>query len=57
MGAEEINSLGYDYFGLPKDAVYHLVFTFDHTSDTLTFEFISEQLQDILKVGGWIMLR
>ncbi len=46
-GAEEIGTLGYEFFGLPQDAVYHLEFTFAHTGDTLDLEFISQQLQDI----------
>jgi hypothetical protein len=47
-GAVEVNTLGYDFTGLPKDAVYHLVFTFDHSGDTLMLDFISQQVQDIL---------
>ena len=47
-GAQEINTLGYTYTGVPQDAVYHLSFTFAHTGSTLDLEFISQQLQDVL---------
>lgn len=35
-GAVAVNTLGYDYFG---DAIYHMVYTFSHTSPTLVIRF------------------
>lgn len=41
------NSLGYDYQGFPMDAVYHLVFTFDHTAPDFSLAFFAENLQSM----------
>lgn len=46
-GAVEVQTLGYEFWGIPEDAVYHPVFTFAHAGDTLDLTFISQQLQDI----------
>ncbi len=47
-GAEEVQTLGYTFYGGPMDAVYHLEFTFTHTGTTLDLAFISQQLQALL---------
>lgn len=43
-GAAEINTLGYEFYG---DSVYRLSFTFNHTGDSLKFNFAGFGLQDV----------
>jgi uncharacterized repeat protein (TIGR01451 family) len=47
-GASEVKTLGYMFYDIPLDSVYHLVFTLPHTGESLDLEFISEQLQGVL---------
>jgi hypothetical protein len=44
-GAAENNTLGYTAGGMPMDAVYHLTFTFPHSSNTLGVNFAALGLQ------------
>jgi hypothetical protein len=47
-GSAESNTLGYQFAGVPMDAVYPLKFTFAHTEPTLTLNFVgSSNLQGI----------
>ena len=43
-GAEEVNVFGYP---LGEDAVYHLEFSFDHSDDSIAFNFLASGLQGI----------
>lgn len=43
-GASEVNTLGY---GSPSDAVYHLSYTFSHTSSSVVFYFNATNLQGL----------
>ncbi len=44
-GVAETNSLGYLYADRPMDAVYHLGFSFPHSTDSLTLDFYASGLQ------------
>ena len=46
-GAVENQSLGYDFQGIPQDAVYRLFLTFDHEGETLELDFEAAGLQQI----------
>jgi hypothetical protein len=47
-GSAEINTLGYQFAGIPMDAVYPLKFTFSHEEPSLTLNFVgSSNLQGI----------
>jgi hypothetical protein len=46
-GAVEVHTLGYEYTGNPKDAVYHLSFDFPHSTDTLELDFSGMGLQPL----------
>jgi hypothetical protein len=43
-GATAINTLGYKWGPAPMDAVYHMIYSFDHTSDTLELKFAGSGL-------------
>ncbi len=46
-GAEENNTLGYEFGVLPMDAIYHVTFTINHTDDDLLLDFAAWGLQDL----------
>lgn len=45
--AKEIFSLGYEFFGISQDSVYHLLKTFQQVSSTLSLDFSAAGLQGI----------
>jgi hypothetical protein len=45
-GAAAKNTLGYDYFGTPMDATFHLVVYVEHSSDNLKLSFTASNLQE-----------
>ena len=47
-GASEINALGYEFLGIPMDAVYHLSFLISHRADWLELDFSALGLQSLL---------
>ena len=46
-GAAETNTLGFTYQGDPSDSVYHLSFTFPHSTPSLMLEFSASGLEDL----------
>ncbi len=46
-GADENDTLGYDYSGTPQDSVYNLSFTFAHTSSEVQLDFSAAGLQSV----------
>jgi Bacterial Ig-like domain (group 3) len=46
-GAQEINSLGYNFDYAPMDSVYHLTFVFQHSTSQLEMDFNALGLQEI----------
>ncbi len=46
-GASEINTLGYEFAGVPMDAVYHLSFLISHQADGLELDFSALGLQSL----------
>jgi hypothetical protein len=46
-GVSEINALGYEFFGIPMDAIYHLSFLLPHRADLLELDFSAMGLQSL----------
>ena len=46
-GSTEVNTLGYFYGPWAKDSVYQLTYVFNHTADSVRFDFIASGLQEL----------
>ena len=47
-GAAEIDTLGYEFLGVPMDSIYHLSFLVPHQTDLLELDFAALGLQSLL---------
>lgn len=47
FGATEVDTLGYEFYGLLKDSVYHLGYTFSHSESSLQLSFSAFGLEEL----------